>query len=114
MWNEVRDLLNNNDSDSLIDKVKYRGENNARGGKKDLKEGKRVSAQLAKQIKNIADAERKAGGKVEINSKLPYVSVNNSNGDEYFFQDYSAENLLDEVPDNVNPEDYILFVSTRW
>lgn len=84
------------------------------GGKKVLKEGKRVNAQIAKQIKNIADAERKGGGTVEINSRLPSVSVTNSNGDEYFFQGDEAEDLLDEVPHNVNPEDYILYVSTGW
>lgn len=58
--------------------------------------------------------EREAGGFVEINNQLSYVAVTLSNGLEYFFQGEEAENLLDEVPDELSAEDYILAVAQGW
>jgi len=55
-----------------------------------------------------AEFEREAGGSVEINRSLPYVAVNLSDGTEYFFQGEEADNLLDEVPDEISAEDYLL------
>lgn len=37
-----------------------------------------------------------------------------SDGSEYFFQGEEASDLLDEVPDNLAPEDYILAVAQGW
>ncbi len=55
-----------------------------------------------------AKEERKAGGSVEINYGIPYVAVNLSNGEEYFLQGEDAERLLDEVPDEISAEDWLL------
>lgn len=70
--------------------------------------------ELRIQMEDTADAERQAGGSVEINSRLPYVAVNLSDGSEYFFQGEEADDLLAEVPDFVNDEDFILWSAQGW
>ena len=69
---------------------------------------------VAVRIESGAAFEFEAGGTVEINHGLPYVAVTCSNGDEYFFQGEEAENLIDEVPEYVNEEDYIMYSSMNW
>ena len=61
-----------------------------------------------------ANAERKAGGSIEINEGLPYVAVTLSDGGEYFFQGEEAEDLLNEVPDWIYADDYILAIAQDW
>ena len=61
-----------------------------------------------------AEAERKAGGKVEIDHRLPTIAVTMSDGSEYFFQESEAQALLDEVPENIGEEDYILAIAQGW
>ena len=75
---------------------------------------KNIPKWLVEQYEDRADAEREAGTTIEINSGLPYVAIEFTNGDEYFFQDEEADELLDEVPDNINEEDYILAISQNW
>ena len=70
--------------------------------------------QFTAQVEKIARAEYNAGGSVEINHGLPYVAVTCSNGEEYFFQGDEADDLLKEVPDYLNDEDYIMYQSTNW
>jgi hypothetical protein len=73
---------------------------------------------IALDIKKRAEAEREAGGYVKICLSLPYVAVNCSNGDEYFFQGEEASNLIDEaekaLDGNCRIEDYILSQSQSW
>jgi hypothetical protein len=73
-----------------------------------------LPGRMVKDYERRAEAERKHGGSVEINHRLPYVAVKMSNGDEYFFQEWEAEDLLDQVPDNISPEDYILAMAQGW
>ena len=85
-----------------------------KGDNKTITEGaKSVPANIKRDIEKTAKAARRAGDKVEINYGLPYVSVKVGH-DEYFFQEHEASDLLDEVPDNVNDEDYILWVAQGW
>jgi mRNA-degrading endonuclease RelE of RelBE toxin-antitoxin system len=69
----------------------------------------RVSSSIARDIEQTAESERENGATVEINYGLPYVAVENANGSEYFMQEHEASDFLDEVPDNVNAEDYALW-----
>ncbi len=78
-----------------------------------LQESK-LSSSILRDYEKRANAERNAGSTVEINHRLPYVAVTLSGGDEYFFQGEEASDLLDEVPDNINEEDYILAVAQGW
>jgi len=61
-----------------------------------------------------AEFERKAGGTVEINDRLPSVAVSLSGGLDYFFQGEEAENLLNDVPDELSAEDFILAIAQGW
>jgi hypothetical protein len=70
--------------------------------------------QLVNQVEDTAHCCRLAGMKVEINNLLPYVSVYLSEGQTYFFQGEEASDLLKEVPDYLNPEDYILWSAQGW
>jgi len=63
---------------------------------------------------NIVQEEMIAGGSVDINHGLPCVAVKLSSGTEYFFQGEEASDLLDEVPDWIHEEDYILAVAQGW
>lgn len=68
----------------------------------------KLPKKMVKDYENRAKEERKAGGKIEINYKLPYVAIEMSDGSEYFFQEHEASELLDDVPENIDPEDFIL------
>ena len=70
--------------------------------------------QFVNQVQNIAHCARLAGMRVEINNLLPYVFVFIAADQEYFFQEEEASDLLDEVPDYLNAEDYILWSAQGW
>lgn len=68
---------------------------------------------LLKQYISRAKKERTRGAKVVVNLRVPYVSV--KIGDQsYFFQGEQAENLLSEVPSNIDTEDYLLAIAQAW
>jgi len=69
---------------------------------------------MVRDYERRAKAERRGGGHVEIDTRFSTVSVTLSDGSEYFFQEGEADDLLDEVPDNIAPEDYILAVAQGW
>lgn len=74
----------------------------------------RVNRNTKKDINATAKAQIKDGAVVEINYRLPYVSITLGNGDEFFFQEGEAADLLDEVPDNVTDKNYLLWLAARW
>ena len=69
---------------------------------------------MVQDYETRAECEREAGGSVEIDNVLPTVAVTMSDGAEYFFQEYEASQLLDSVPDNISPEDFILAIAQGW
>lgn len=74
-----------------------------------------VMEKVKANFEEIARAEREAGSTVEIHEALPYVSIKlGESGAEYFFQDEEASRLLDEVPDWINDEDWILAMAQGW
>ena len=74
--------------------------------------------QLVNQVETTAHCARLNGDKVTINHLLPYVAVFlyslDGNHTEYFFQGDEASDLLEEVPDYLNEEDYILWSAQGW
>jgi hypothetical protein len=77
--------------------------------------------ELIKQMESTARHCRSIGMTVEINNSLPYVAVDLGPcdchlGDRhvYFFQGEEASDLLDEVPDWINEDDYILWSAQGW
>ena len=75
----------------------------------------KVNKETAQMIIRTANAMRKSGWKVSINEGIPYVVIENDRtGEEYYFQGDEALDLLDEVPDNVNTSDYLLYISTGF
>lgn len=75
--------------------------------------------ELIKQIEDTAKHCRSIGMFVKINPYMPWVDVNlgvDSDGDElgYFFQGEEASDLLDDIPEWINEEDYILWSAQGW
>ncbi len=79
-----------------------------------LTEMKELPERLVTQLEQRADAEKKAGGTIEINTRLPSVAITLSDGSEYFFQEWEADELLNDIPANIQPEDYLLAVAQNW
>lgn len=78
-----------------------------------------TNEQMKQQIERCAQAERDAGATIEINTGLPYVAITMSNGDEYFFQEHEADELLDEHNASADKfdttvEDSILHSAQGW
>jgi len=82
--------------------------------KKPVNEAHQLPDRMVQDYTMRANAERKAGTTIEINHSLPYVAIDFRDGSDYFFQGEEASNLLDEVPDNINEEDYILAIAQGW
>lgn len=69
---------------------------------------------LAKQYGKRAEAERDAGGSIEIDTMLPSISIKLSDGTDYFFQEWEADELLNKIPGNVDKEDFLLAMAQNW
>lgn len=70
---------------------------------------------LVDQIEGTAEVCREEGWDVEIDHGLPTVAIKNQDGEtEWFFQGHEAQELLDNVPEDVSEEDYILWSSQGW
>ena len=70
--------------------------------------------QLMSQIVETAKYCRSEGQYVKINFGMPWVEVFRGVDDIYFFQGEEASDLLDECPEFVNEEDYILWYAQGW
>jgi hypothetical protein len=70
--------------------------------------------QIVAQLEKRAAAEREAGGSIEIEPGLPSISITLSDGSEYFFQEWEADELLEKVPANITHEDYLLAIAQNW
>lgn len=62
----------------------------------------------------IAEYEKEGGAKVEINESMPYISITLRNGNTYFFQGEEASNMLNDCPEDINNEDYFLYIAQGW
>ena len=56
---------------------------------------------------------------IEVNTRLPFVALNIPNGTEYFFQDESADIIINEANNaamkfNTSIENTLLWMSTSW
>lgn len=71
-----------------------------------------TKAELYNQIETTVKEFYKEGGKIEINQL--YVSIHQPNGEEYFFQEHEAYQLLEEVPEDINEEYWIIWESQGW
>lgn len=110
--NQMVSIGESNEDDTDIEENEIVEDENSEdqedSNKKDLPEN------MVKDYEKRAKAERRGGGSVEIDYKLPTVAVTLSDGSEYFFQEQEASDLLDEVPNNVSAEDYILATAQGW
>ena len=70
--------------------------------------------EMLNHVKETVKAFYSAGGTIEINQGLPYVAIKQPNDEQYFSQGEEAEDLLNEVPDDINEEDYIIWISQGW
>ena len=69
---------------------------------------------LIDHIEAVAEEQREEGWVISVNYALPTVSISFEGETEYFFQGEEAENLLEDVPEEVYAADYILYSSINW
>lgn len=65
----------------------------------------------------VADYERRAEEsdlEVDINMSIPTVSITRDDGEEWFFQEHEAEELLDSIPEDIHPETYLKVAALEW
>lgn len=74
----------------------------------------KMAPMVKANLERSAKIEKSKGGFVEINYKLPTVSVTLGNGDNFFFQGDEASDLLEEIPENMSEEDYLLGTAIGW
>ena len=77
-------------------------------------EESKLPARMVRDYEKRAAAERRGGGQIEINHRLPTVAVVTSSGEQFFFQEHEAQKLLDDVPENISAEDFILAQAQGW
>lgn len=70
--------------------------------------------ELHEQYTRRYEAELEAGSTIKIDYMLPSISIKRKDGEEWWFQEHEAYNLLDEVPEWIDPEVFILASSTEW
>ena len=71
-----------------------------------------MKAKIEKTIEQmINDVSRRLSKDyiVTINYKLPYISLTNNQNSIWFSQGEEAQNLIDEIPIDINPEYYLLW-----
>lgn len=73
-----------------------------------------MNQQMLDMISVIADAEREAGTRVDIDYGLPYIAIIREGETVYSFQEWQAQELLDKVPPDVSVTDYLLFLQSEW
>ena len=73
-----------------------------------------TNEELKAQYEARANAERSGGGVCVIDNVLPTVFICTGSGDEYFFQEHEASDLIDSVPEWINAEDFLLATSQNW
>lgn len=73
-----------------------------------------IPTRMVRQYERLAKSERRGGGKIDIDYRLPTVYIKTSARDEYFFQEHEAQDLLDTVPQNIAAEDFLLAQSQNW
>jgi len=66
------------------------------------------------KFRHRAEAERRSGSSIEIDYGLPSVDIRLSGGIEYYFQEHEAQQLLDSIPDEFSPEDFLLATAQGW
>lgn len=70
--------------------------------------------QLIKDMAEASEAFYKHGGKIEINWGLPYIRILQTDGEEWFFQEHEAQQLIDEIDGDFIPEHYFIWTSREW
>ena len=73
-----------------------------------------MNDQFKDLVENIADAERAAGTECEIDYTLPSIEISREGEVVYWFQEHSAQELLETVPAGLNAEDFLLFSQSSW
>lgn len=79
-----------------------------------LEAHREIPMNIVRDYQERAEAERQAGGSIEIDSGIPSVYVKMSSGEDYFFQEHEADKILKTVPANISAEDFILATAQSW
>jgi hypothetical protein len=74
----------------------------------------KVNKNIKNDIEKTAKSFFEAGGKIDINYGLPYIAIDQPNGENYYFQEDEASEMLKDIPDNVNDKDYFAWYSRHF
>jgi hypothetical protein len=69
---------------------------------------------LCAQMIERYNAEISANGSIKINYDIPYIAIEMSDNEKYFFQGDEAENLLKGVPENIAEDEFLLATAQEW
>lgn len=71
--------------------------------------------QVVWKYEDMAAQEREAGGDVTIDAEgNGSIHLIRSDGAEFNIEGMDADDLLANIPANINPDDFLLAVSRRW
>jgi hypothetical protein len=80
----------------------------------EMKRETMTNEELRQQYEERARAEEDAGGYVIIELGTGAIDVRLSSGEEYYFSNGEAQELLSEVPDWIDPISYIMATAQNW
>ena len=69
---------------------------------------KKLTKEHKAMVERVAKDLREQGLTVKITSNMPWIAIDIPNGQGLFLQGSEAEQALDNVPSNVDPEEWIL------
>ncbi len=71
--------------------------------------------QVVWKYEEMAKQEREQGGDVQIDAEgKGAIHLIRSDGVEFHLAGLDADEMLENIPANINPDDYLLAVSRRW
>ncbi|MEO7047753.1 MAG: hypothetical protein ABI091_20815 [Ferruginibacter sp.] len=75
--------------------------------------------EIINAVEETCKSARDNGQSIEIDYNLPFVSIDNNNGESYFFEGQEADELINEarngkISDLCTIEDIILWQSQGW
>ena len=66
-------------------------------------------------MKHFTESAESSTVQVTIEYGLPYIAVYRpEDGEEWYFQEHSASELLQSIPEEIHPELYLKVVANHW
>lgn len=67
------------------------------------------------RIEQFTETAKESSIKVTIEYGLPYIAVYRpTDGEEWYFQEHSATELLQSIPEDIHPESWLKVIANHW